>query len=151
MTNRTVVHDTFTVERTYRHPATTVFAAWSDAGAKAQWWGDDEVTTDDFELDFRVGGREHVTAKVPDGPTFTYDAEYRDIVPGSRIVTSYEMTMDGRRISVSVCTVEFFAEGDATRLVMTEQGAFLDGLDTNSARAEGTAGLLDALGRWLDR
>jgi hypothetical protein len=34
---------------------------------------------------------------------------------------------------------------------MTEQGAFLDGLDTNAARAEGTAELLDSLGRWLDR
>jgi uncharacterized protein YndB with AHSA1/START domain len=151
MTNHTVVHDSFTVERSYRHPATTVFAAWSQAGAKSQWWGDDQITTDDYELDFRVGGREHLTAKVPDGPTFTYDALYMDIVTDSRIVTSYEMTMDGRRISVSVCTVEFFAEDGATRLVMTEQGAFLDGLDTNAARAEGTAELLDSLGRWLDR
>ncbi|MGN6609351.1 MAG: SRPBCC family protein [Jatrophihabitans sp.] len=152
MTAPTVVHDRFSIERVYRHARPKVFAAWTNSAAKSQWWGDEHIAVGAHTLDFRVGGREHVSATVPDGPTFTYDALYQDIVDGARIVTSYEMTMAGRRISVSVCTVEFFdADGGATRLVMTEQGAFLDGLDTNAARAEGTEGLLDALGTWLDR
>jgi hypothetical protein len=32
---------------------------------------------------------------------------------------------------------------------MTEQGAFLDGLDTNEQRAEGTRAFLDALAAFL--
>jgi uncharacterized protein YndB with AHSA1/START domain len=73
-----------------------------------------------------------------------------DIVEDSRIVTSYEMTVDGRRMSVSVTTVEFFVEGGSTRIILTEQGVFLDGLDTNAQRAEGTGEFLDALANFLD-
>jgi uncharacterized protein YndB with AHSA1/START domain len=61
------------------------------------------------------------------------------------------MTMDGRRISVSVATLEFLAQGDGTRLLLTEQGAYLDGLDTCAQREEGTRGLLDALADYLDK
>jgi len=50
---------------------------------------------------------------------------------------------------VSLTTIEFFADGDGTRLVFTEQGAFFDGLDDPSVRESGTGKLLDALERFL--
>jgi hypothetical protein len=55
------------------------------------------------------------------------------------------------RISVSVATIEFIDEGDSTRLILTEQGVFLDGHDTSAQREEGTASLLDQLGAELAR
>ena len=70
---------------------------------------------------------------------------YHDIVPNQRIVYAYEMLMDGRRISVSVATVELVPEGEGTRMIVTEQGAFLDGLDNSRQREEGTRQLMDAL------
>jgi uncharacterized protein YndB with AHSA1/START domain len=54
-------------------------------------------------------------------------------------------------MSVSLTTVEFKAEGTGTRLVFTEQGAFLDGLDKPADREHGTGELLNALGAELDR
>ena len=71
---------------------------------------------------------------------------YQDIVENERIVYSYEMTMNGRRISVSVATLEFIAVDGGARLIVTEQGAYLDGLDTSDIREQGTKELLDALG-----
>jgi len=148
--NRTVVHDSFVIERHYNHPTGKVFAAWADGTAKAQWFGtNDDIEVSAYELDFRVGGREHLTAKAPDGVIYTFDATYQDVVDDARIVTSYEMTADGRRISVSVTTIELIAEDGGTTLIMTEQGAFLDGLDTNAAREEGTNEFLDALAEFL--
>ncbi len=38
MTARTVLHDTFTIERIYSVPPSRVFDAWSDAEAKARWF-----------------------------------------------------------------------------------------------------------------
>jgi hypothetical protein len=38
-----------------------------------------------------------------------------------------------------------------TRLILTEQGAFLDGLDTNAARREGTEQFLEHLAQYLAR
>jgi uncharacterized protein YndB with AHSA1/START domain len=101
-------------------------------------------------LDFRPGGGEHLSAKA-DGVVYDFDATYYDIVENERIVWSYDMHMDGRRISVSVGTVELTGVSGGTRLVLTEQGAYLDGLDTNEQRAEGTRQFLDNLGEFLAR
>jgi hypothetical protein len=50
---------------------------------------------------------------------------------------------------VSLATFELKAAGTGTRLILTEQGAFLDGYDDAGSRERGTAGLLDALGASL--
>jgi uncharacterized protein YndB with AHSA1/START domain len=56
------------------------------------------------------------------------------------------MHLQETRISVSLATVEFTSVDDnATRLVFTEQGAFLDGHESPARRAEGWASLLGAL------
>jgi hypothetical protein len=60
------------------------------------------------------------------------------------------MYADEARLSVSVATVEFRADGDRTHLVVTEQGVFLDGHDTSAQREEGTRSLLASLGAELD-
>ena len=78
-------------------------------------------------------------------PAFTYDAQYRDIVENERIVTTYEMSMDDQRMSVSVATVELHATPAGTHLVYTEQGAYLDGLDNAESRRIGTTSQLDNL------
>jgi uncharacterized protein YndB with AHSA1/START domain len=152
MPERSVTHATFVLERTYDAGPARVFAAWADQKAKAQWFvGPDEWESSDHELDFRVGGREHVSGGPRGGPVHTYEARYQDIVPNERIVTTYEMYQDEARTSVSVATVEFLPAGDGTRLVLTEQGVFLDGLDNVESREQDTAGLLDMLGEALSR
>ena len=149
MTERSVTHATFKVERTYPATPARVFGAWSDAGTKRRWFGAPDQPPAHFELDFRIGGRELNRGTGPDGRTYTYEARYQDIVPDERIVYAYEMYLDDQRISVSLGTVELVPLGDQTRLTYTEQGAFLDGLDTPAAREHGTGELLDALGRLL--
>ncbi|MDX6226908.1 MAG: hypothetical protein QOI76_298 [Frankiales bacterium] len=148
MTDRTVEHSTFIVERTYSALPARVFAAFADPAKKARWFGpdDDNVVT----LDFRVGGVESMSGDIEGGPSFRYDAVYQDIVADQRIVYTYDMHLDGRRISVSVATIELVPEGERTRLILTEQGAFLDGLDQPALREKGTNDLLDKLGTTLD-
>jgi uncharacterized protein YndB with AHSA1/START domain len=152
VTDRSVTHATFVVERSYDASPARVFAAWADPAAKARWfkspedWGPDE-----FQLDFRVGGREVNRGGPTGGPVYTYDARYQDIVANERIVCTYRMHMDDALMSVSVATVELRPEGAGTRLVLTEQGAYLDGLDSPEQRQEGMGQLLDALDAELRR
>lgn len=61
------------------------------------------------------------------------------------------MTLGGERISVSLATIEFKPEGSGTRLIVSEYGAFLDGLDTVEARRTGTEWLIGQLGAELAR
>jgi uncharacterized protein YndB with AHSA1/START domain len=147
MSDRSVTHATFVVERTYPASPPRVFQAWADPKAKALWFGG-PAGADDFELDFRVGGREVNRGDV-EGATYLYEARYHDIVEDERIVYAYDMYMDDTRISVSLGTVELSPDGDGTRLVYTEKGAYLDGHDTPEQRQEGTEQLFDALGQSL--
>ena len=150
MTERSVEHATIVVECTYDASPSRVFAAWADPAAKARWFGDPEQGVSEFELDFRVGGREFNRGTV-EGQSYTFEARYQDIVPDERIVYAYDMHAEGQRISVSLGTVELEADGDGTRLTYTEQGAYLDGLDTPEQREQGTGGLFDALAEELAR
>jgi uncharacterized protein YndB with AHSA1/START domain len=147
---RSVAHDTFSIERTYPVAPERVFAAWKTIEAKAHWFGNDDgiESVGEHTLDFRPGGTELFTANAQ-GMTFDYRATYYDIVENERIVWAYDMLMDGRRISASLGTVEITPVAGGTKLVLTEQGAFLDGLDTNAQRAEGTEQFLDSLGTYL--
>jgi uncharacterized protein YndB with AHSA1/START domain len=147
MTTRSAEHGTFVIERTYPAPPERVFAAWSSREAKATWFGapDDGA----YALDFRVGGAERNRGGPPDGPVYSFDAVYQEIVPNERIVFGYTMDADDTRISVSVTTVEFLPADDGTTLTFTEQGVFLDGADTSAIREHGTRELLEALSRAL--
>ena len=146
MSSRSATHATFVIERDYEAAPARVFAAWSDANAKGQWFG--PGGEQGHRLDFRVGGREHFQAAVK-GAVYAYDALYEDIVSDERIVYTYNMHRDGVRMSVSVTTVELSSDGEGTHLRYTEQGVFLDGEDKPELREHGTKELLDKLGEAL--
>ena len=156
MTERSVIHDTFVIERTYPASASRVFAAFASREAKDAWgetgdMAEAEPATGPVAFDFRVGGHERV-GNVYQGVRFTYDAVYYDIVPDQRLVYSYEMYADGVRLSVSVATIEFVSTDDGTVLTWTEQGAYLDGFDGPDApqlRQGGTSEMLDGLAKYL--
>ncbi|MGI9006389.1 MAG: SRPBCC domain-containing protein [Streptosporangiaceae bacterium] len=159
MTTRSVIHDTFMIERTYPATPSRVFAAFASPEAKSSWGdtgdlepaGEKDAGPDEF--DFRVGGRERFSHTWQE-TAYRYDALYYDIVPDQRLVYCYEMYADGVRISVSVATIEFTKSGDGTALSWTEQGVYQDGIHGAQApgqRQEGTAEMLDGLTSYLRR
>ena len=139
---RSVTHSTWTLERTYDAPPARVFKAFADKEAKSQWFGGGEELQ--WDLDFRVGGREVNIGRTDSGTVFSLEALYQDIVPDER-------KMDDARISVSLATIQLEAADGGTRLTFTEQGAYLDGLDTPEQREHGTGELFDSLGRSLEK
>jgi uncharacterized protein YndB with AHSA1/START domain len=142
--NRNVTHATFTLERSYPVPPARVFAAWADPAAKASWFTPGPGSG--HELDFRVGGRELATGGPDGGPLMTFETLYRDIVPEQRIVYTSTLSAGADLMTVSLTTVELTpAEDGGTRLILTEQGAYLDGQEQPAWREQGTADQLDAL------
>jgi uncharacterized protein YndB with AHSA1/START domain len=157
MAEQQIIHDTFTIERTYPAAVSRVFAAFASREAKDAWGGGADAAepgTDAVgpEFDFRVGGHERFGMDYQ-GIRYRYDARYYDILPDRRLVYSYEMYANDVRISVSVATIEFLATAEGTTaLTWTEQGAYLDGFDGPEApelRRGGTAEMLDGLGKHL--
>jgi uncharacterized protein YndB with AHSA1/START domain len=142
--DRFVTHATFGLERSYPAPPARVFTAWADPAAKARWFTPGAGSG--HELDFRIGGREVATGGPEGGPLMTFETLYRDIVPERRIVYTSTLSAGADLMTVSLTTVEFTpAEDGGTRLVLTEQGAYLDGQEQPAWREQGTADQLDAL------
>jgi uncharacterized protein YndB with AHSA1/START domain len=104
------------------------------------------------------------------GPALTFESFYRDIVPDERIIYSSTLSAGNDVVTVSVTTVElstvelstvelstvelstvelstveFGPDHGNTRLVLTEQGTFLDGREEPDWRKRGTGDWLDAL------
>jgi uncharacterized protein YndB with AHSA1/START domain len=146
---RSAVHDTFRIDRHFDAAPARVFQAFADPHAKAKWFGGPAEIREEESFDFREGGRETQVSVFGDGTKFGFYVTYTDIVPDERIVYTYEMSMNGQRISVSVVTVEMAAAGGGTDFVITEQGVYLDGLDNSAQRRQGTEDLMDALAKSL--
>ena len=147
MNQPTVQHGTFVIERDFAQPPVRVFAAWANPEAKAAWFAGPRGKWKELErrLDFRIGGMERLRGSFEGGRESDFQAHYHDIVHNRRILYSYSMHVDGKRISVSLATIEFHRAGEGTRLVLTEQGAFLDGYDDAASREKGTRALMDQL------
>jgi uncharacterized protein YndB with AHSA1/START domain len=143
---RPAVHGSFTLSKHFDAKPAVVFHALTDPVAKARWFvGGESYTTLERQMDVRPGGRERVSGRWTTGLVTTFDAVYFDVVADTRLIYTYEMRLDDRKISVSLATMELEPEGAGTKLTVTEHGVFLDGYDDSGARRNGTADLLDRL------
>lgn len=147
MSEPSVEHGSFTIERKFDAPPALVYSAFATEKGKQAWFSgpSGKWSLEDRAFDFRNGGSETLTGKWKSGMVTTFDAHYHDIVPNERIVYSYTMHVDSKKISVSLATIAFKKAGGGTLLTLTEQGAFLDGHNDAGSRERGTIELVDKL------
>jgi len=156
MTAPKIVHDTFTIERTYNASPKRVFAAWADVEAKSKWFGGPSDTWKETErtMDFRVGGQERAGGTFhATGMTTMFAATYLDILDQERIVYAYDMFVNGEKISVSLASIELRAtDNGGTHMVVTEQGAYFDSeaYKSHGSRLQGTKGLMERFDASID-
>ncbi len=143
----TLIHATFTIERVLAATPARVFAAYSTLEAKMAWFkAPSDIETLNRDFDFRVCGQERFHARWPDGKVTDFQATYHDIVENERIVLVYDMFHNDEKLSVSLQTLEFRPEGEKTRLIHTEQGAyFTGGIEAVKGREHGTTWHVDNL------
>lgn len=151
-----VAHGTFTIERRLEASPARVFHAYSDPVAFRRWFVEGKgFTIHEWTHDFRVGGRSGGRFRHGgEGNDIWFnETEHLDIVPGRRIVLSYVMGREGPegpiRNSASLSTTELVPDGDGTRLIYTEQGAFLESADHIAMREHGCREMLEGLARDL--
>lgn len=141
----------FTLTRAYPVPVGRVWDAFAQEDQKLAWFGGGETwESGEWVFDFRIGGHDIAEGTFHDGPVSRYEATYTDIVEHVRIVTTYDMWLDGVHMSTSVASLEFEPVEDGTRFTHVEHGVFFDQFwDDGPSREDGSRGLLDALGNHL--
>jgi uncharacterized protein YndB with AHSA1/START domain len=154
--SRSVTHASFTITRHWKASPQRVFQAFADRAQKDKWFGGgDAFEPVSRSFDFRVGGQENESGRWKEnGVVSHFNCIYQDIVPpapqeAGRIIYSYVMYLDDRKISVSQACIELVPDGAGTKFVLTEYGDYLDGYDDAGAREQGTNALMDALGEML--
>ena len=155
MSEPSVIHSTFVLERTLPASPERLFAALSDPKLVQRWYAEaGGRKAETFEMDFRISGAQRMGSKMGDDTPFPgvilgSDAVYLDIDPGRRVAMAQTMSLGDRRISAALITYEIAAAGDGSTLTFTHQGAFFEGSGGPEMREHGWRLLLDSLGREL--
>jgi uncharacterized protein YndB with AHSA1/START domain len=155
MTQPSILHNTFAVERSYPLPPERVFAAFSDPKQKRKWliegYGNE---VKEYSLDFRVGGNEVARYSSSNTPfpeaVFSTIANYQLIEIGKRIVMANTMSLNDHCISSALVSFEFLPTEAGTDLICTHQAAFFEGSDGPQIRERGWKTLLEKLGSVLE-
>ena len=147
MSEPSVIHHTFVIERNYPATPEKVFEALSDPAKRRQWLlAGQNHEVEHFEIDFRTGGRERSVSRF--GPATPFpgtllvrEAEFQDIVPNRRVVFASTMSLGEKHISASL----LLPVEKETELVFTHQAAYFEGSDGPAMREGGWQKLLGNL------
>jgi uncharacterized protein YndB with AHSA1/START domain len=148
-----IIHDTFTIERTFDTSVARLYEAWADPAIKNQWFAGPEGWTElERKNDFRVGGVDISHGRHVGNIESRCVATYHEIVPNERIVFVYDMYVNGSLISVTLGTAAFRAKGKSAQLAYTEQSVYFDtpfgpAEQGPAGRKQGTEQLMDQLAR----
>lgn len=114
---------TLVLKRIYDAPVERVWKAWTDPAELANWYvaGTDHVVHF-CEADVRVGGTYRVGFGPPGKTPYVETGRYMEIVPMKRLVFEESVAFEGKRIHVTLTTVEFRDLGGRTELVLSCSG-----------------------------
>ena len=105
------------ITRVFDAPRHVVFAWWTQPEKLQQWSGCKEATKCEIKMDFRVGGTFHQKMQIAGAGEFSVTGTYDEIVEPENI--DYHVDFG---TAVTRVTVEFFEQGEKTKLVVTHDG-----------------------------
>jgi uncharacterized protein YndB with AHSA1/START domain len=131
------------VKRTINGDRRKIFRAFTDPGLMARWFFAMPDWSSTVTNELRVGGNYRIDMHSAKGDTYSHHGEYREIVPGEKIV----FTWNSQAVQDTVVTVEFRDAGKATEITLIHE--FLPDENMRGEHRNGWGGCLDNLEKFL--
>ena len=115
----------FTAERTYAAPIEAVWKAWTEPALLKQWWGPDNVSIPECEVDLRVGGRVYIVMEAGEamgpykGTQWPMFAQFTVVEPNAKLAYEATAWTEGHKeeMTIEQTTEVTFAEDDGATKV----------------------------------
>jgi uncharacterized protein YndB with AHSA1/START domain len=131
-------------------PAHRVYHAWTDPAELKRWFGPENVRTRNISADVRVGGKYRWDLTSPEGEEMSAFGEYKELVPGKKIVFTWQWADDEAwQNRISVVTIELFERQDGTELRLRHEQ--LPSEESRDRHNQGWNSLLDKLEQFISR
>lgn len=107
-------------ERTYNTSPETVWKAWTDPEMIRQWWGPDNVTIPECEIDLRVGGKIYIVMEAGEamgpykGTKWPMLGKLTTVEPNSKLSYTVKAWTEGQKEETTI--------DQTTELTLTEEG-----------------------------
>jgi uncharacterized protein YndB with AHSA1/START domain len=110
------------ITRTFAAPQQKVFEAWTQAEKLTRWLCrvTEQHSIKILELDVRAGGRYRLEVTTPEGDLYVLSGTYREIMPPHKLAFTWQWDSD-RDFGETLVTVEFYARGNSTEIVLTHE------------------------------
>jgi uncharacterized protein YndB with AHSA1/START domain len=150
MTTKTSEKTSLEIKRFINAPRARVYAAWTDPTQLKEWWGPESVRTRNLVADARVGGKYRWDLTNPEGEEMTVFGEYRELVPGKRIVFTWKWDDDKNwEEHNSVVTVELSDRDGGTEVRLVHEK--LPNEESRDRHNEGWNSVLDRLEKFFNK
>jgi uncharacterized protein YndB with AHSA1/START domain/ketosteroid isomerase-like protein len=124
-----------------------VFAAFSDPGELAKWWGPEGFTVPSLEFDPRVGDSYRIEMQPPEGDRFHLRGEFREVDPPNRLAFTFVWEPPDPDDVETLVELSFRDLGQSTEVAFT-QGPFKTE-DRRALHRDGWADSFDKLERLI--
>jgi uncharacterized protein YndB with AHSA1/START domain len=127
-----------------------VYAAWTDPAQLKEWFGPENVRTRNFTADARVGGKYRWDLINEEGEDMAISGEYRELVPGKKIVFTWKWDDDEAwKYTSSVVTVELSDCDGGTELRLIHEK--LPSEESRDRHNEGWNSVVDQLEKFFSK
>ncbi len=96
------------IERTFSAPSEHIFQAWTDPEMLKLWWGPNNVTIPECEVDLRVGGKFYIVMEAGEamgpykGTKWPMLAEFTTVVPNLKLSYNAKAWTEGQKKETTI-------------------------------------------------
>ena len=139
--------DQILITREFDAPRELVFKAWTTPELVARWWAGERGKVTSIEIDLRVGGTWRYVMEANEGFEVAFHGEYREILPGERLVSTE--VFEGMPDAAAVDTLTLTEADGRTQMSLLVQHTSKEHRDghINSGMEDGMQEAMDALER----